>query len=90
MMADETFKLEIYDTAGTFIRGGWDGGYSPGEEFVGVGWKVWIAEDVICVEDEVPQPKWRICACGYGRFRSQGSTFLEMMAFGGVGNEILG
>jgi len=80
MMETENFVLDVYCELGSYVFGGWDGGYTPGAEFVGVGWKIWTADELE-KHGKTFQPRWRVAACGHGKLRGQGSTFAEIMAF---------
>lgn len=67
---------------GRFWHGAWDGGFDPGQNKVGVGWKIWNSDSLTCNRHGVWTPNdWKLMCCGYGAVEGEGATFGEMMAF---------
>lgn len=80
MMAP-SMQITVSDVSGKYWQGSWDGGHNPGTTTVGVGFKIWVTNDVMTFGGKTMPTGWQVKASGKGSVTGEGSTFAELMAF---------
>ena len=69
-------------TLGQYWKGSWDGGFDPGKQHVGLGWKIWNGNMLERNNNGAWQPhEWTVVCEGYGAVQGEGAIFAETMAF---------
>ena len=80
-LLETKLDLHVAETNGRFWKGAWDGGYDTNSEYVGLGFKIWVTDDVEVVDEMLQPVRWMEKAYGVGSVKGEGATTAEVMAF---------